>query len=427
MKYYSTNNPSNQVSFKEAVINSLPEDNGLYFPSHIPDLPSVVNELDTLSLQEVAFEVMKGYCGDDIPEAKLLEVLKDTFSFDIPLKKVEGGVFGLELFHGPTYAFKDVGARFLARCLSYFNESANDKLTILVATSGDTGGAVASGFYNVPGVNVVVLYPSGKVTHLQERQMTTLGGNIQAMEVNGDFDDCQTLVKQAFLDPDLKQRMNLSSANSINVARWIPQSIYQFVPFMKLPKKTEVVLSVPSGNYGNLTSAMLAKKMGLPIKRFIAASNANDVIPRYLESGRYAPKTTIPTISNAMDVSKPSNYVRLLELYSSDYDSIVEEVSGFSLDDDETSNIMKACFEVNNYLMDPHSTIAYAALKDDLKDGEIGIFLGTAHHCKFLETVNTSIGGEMEIPDFAKDLFKKEKQSKRMENAFPELKESLIG
>ena len=426
MKYYSTNNQSNQVSFKEAVINSLPADNGLYFPSQISDLQSVVNELDTLSLKEVAFEVMKDYCGEDIPEAKLLEILEDTFSFDIPLERVEEGIYCLELFHGPTFAFKDVGARFLARCLSYFNESARDEVTILVATSGDTGGAVASGFYNVPGVKVVVLYPSGKVTPLQERQMTTLGGNIQAMEVNGDFDDCQALVKQAFLDPDLKKRMNLSSANSINVARWIPQSIYQFVPFMKLPKASEVVLSVPSGNYGNLTSGMLARKMGLPIKRFIAASNANDVIPRYLKSGSYDPKDTIPTISNAMDVSKPSNYVRMLELYSSNYDSIVEEVSGFSLDDDETSNIMKACFEVNNYLMDPHSSIAYAALKEDLKDGETGVFLGTAHHCKFLETVNTSIGEKIEIPYFAQGLFKKEKYSQRMENDFAALKEVLI-
>ncbi len=427
MNYYSTHNQSNQVSFKEAVINSLPADNGLYFPSEIPDLGSVVDKLNELSLHEVAFEIMKGYCREDIPEAKLAEILEDTFAFDIPLRRVEEGIYCLELFHGPTYAFKDVGARFLARCLSYFNESTNDDVTILVATSGDTGGAVASGFYDVPGVNVVVLYPSGKVTPLQERQMTTLGGNIQALEVNGDFDDCQALVKQAFLDPDLKKRMNLSSANSINVARWIPQSIYQFVPFMKLPKESNVIISVPSGNYGNLTSAMLAKKMRLPIKRFIAASNANDVIPRYLKSGNYDPRDTISTISNAMDVSKPSNYVRMLELYGSDHASIVEEVSGFSLNDKETSKTIKDCYDANGYLMDPHSAIAYSALKNGLKDGETGIFLGTAHHCKFLETVNESIGEKKEIPYFAQGLFKKEKQSQRIENVFEELKEILLG
>ena len=426
MNYYSTNDRSNLVSFREAVINSLPVDNGLYFPSEIPDLKHIVDQMSELSLQEVAFEIMRYYCHGDIPENKLLEILEDTFSFDVPLKKVEERIYCLELFHGPTYAFKDVGARFLARCLSYFNESSSDEVTILVATSGDTGGAVASGFYNVPGVNVVVLYPSGKVTALQERQMTTLGGNIQAIEIKGDFDDCQALVKQAFLDTDLQQRMNLSSANSINVARWIPQSIYQFVPFMQVSKGRKVVLSVPSGNYGNLTSAMLAKKMGLPFSRFIAASNANDVIPRYLKSGDYNPKDTIATISNAMDVSKPSNYVRMLELYQSDYSSIIQEVSGFSLEDSETSETIKDCLEKNDYLMDPHSAIAYAALKEGLKEDETGVFLGTAHHCKFLPTVNNAIGSVVDVPDFALNLFEKEKHARQMDNSFEAFKELLI-
>lgn len=425
MKFYSTNDRNNATSFRNAVINSLPADNGLYFPSAIPSLPNgFVDSLKELQLTEVAFQVLKPFCSDDVPEDKLESIIQDTFIFDIPMRKVEKGIHCLELFHGPTMAFKDVGARFLARTLSYFQESENNETTILVATSGDTGGAVASGFYNQPGINVVILYPSGKVTPLQERQMTTLGGNIRALEVDGDFDDCQALVKQSFLDKELAGKMNLSSANSINIARWLPQSVYYYVPFMQLENAGNLTFSVPSGNYGNITSGMLAKRMGLPIKQFIAASNANDVVPRYLKSGNYAPKKTIATISNAMDVSKPSNFTRLQALHDDSFDSIIEETSGFSLDDAGTRQAIRACYESNGYIIDPHSAIAYQALKEA---GEEGVFLGTAHYCKFLEVVNESIGKKLELPHHTNSLFDKEKQSEKLGKEYMALREYLVG
>ncbi len=425
MKFFSTNNKSEKVSFREAVLKSLPDDNGLFFPEEIPALgDDFFNSVSTKTLTETAFCVLWPFCKADLPKNKLEEIIADTFVFDIPLKKVEDKISCLELFHGPTMAFKDVGARFLARTLSYFKESDNEETTILVATSGDTGGAVASGFYNQPGIKVVILYPKGKVTALQERQMTTLGGNIQALEVEGDFDDCQAMVKKAFLDKELKQH-NLSSANSINVARWLPQSVYYYVPFIERGIVNHLVFSVPSGNFGNITSGILAKKMGLPIKRFIASTNVNDVIPRYLISGNYDPKDTIPTISNAMDVSKPSNYSRLRTLYDDSFESIIKETSGFVMNDDETRNAIRHSSSQNNYLMDPHSAIAYEGLKNKLQEGEEGVFLGTAHYCKFLDVVNVATGAALSLPSNTSPLFEREKKAICISNSYQELKDYL--
>ncbi|MEO9871207.1 threonine synthase [Ekhidna sp.] len=427
MEFYSTKDRTNTASFREAVLNSLPGDTGLYFPTEIPKLQKeFLNTLGDKRLPDIALEVLKHFCKKDVPEDKLISILQDTFTFDIPLTQVGENTHCLELFHGPTMAFKDVGARFLARVMGFFKESENSETTILVATSGDTGGAVASGFYNQPGINVVILYPQSKVTALQEHQMTTLGGNIQAIKVNGDFDDCQALVKQAFLDKHLSSQMNLSSANSINIARWLPQSVYYYVPYINMGLEEQLVFSVPSGNYGNITSGILAKKMGLPIHRFIAASNANDVVPRYLIEGEYRPKETVPTISNAMDVSMPSNFTRLQTLYDNDIAAIRRDITGFSMDDEETKLAIKKCFERNEYIMDPHSAIGYQALQDSLKEGEKGVFLGTAHYCKFLPTMNDTLGTELSIPDVAQPLLEKEKIFIEMETNYEQFKEFLV-
>ena len=357
MKFYSTNKQSEAVSFKEAVIKSLPTDKGLYFPEEVPELDYLFLEtLDYYSLPEIGMEVLRQFTKEDIPEQKLNEILHEALDFEIPVKEVEKNIHTLELFHGPTYAFKDVGARFLARCLGYFNETENKEVTILVATSGDTGGAVASGFHNVPGVNVVILYPSGKVSDLQEKQLTTLGGNITALEVEGAFDACQAMVKQAFLDSDINSKLNLSSANSINIARWLPQSIYFFQAYKQLKDAKKLVVAVPSGNYGNITAGMLAKKMGLDIHRFIAASNANDTVPRYLKDGNYEVKPTVPTLSNAMDVSDPSNHPRMLELHEQNFKDIIKHTQGFTLNDQQTLEVMKSCYASNQYILDPHGS-----------------------------------------------------------------------
>lgn len=427
MKFYSTSQQSSPVSFREAVIKSLPDDQGLYFPEEIPELDFLFLEtMDHYSLPEIGAEVMRHFTKEDIPETKLLEILKDCLNFEIPVVEVEKNIHSLELFHGPTYAFKDVGARFLARCLGYFNESDSKEVTILVATSGDTGGAVASGFYEVPGVNVVILYPTGKVSPLQEKQLTTLGKNIKALELEGDFDDCQTMVKKAFLDKDLNEKLNLSSANSINIARWLPQSIYYFEAYKQLRKKKKVVFSVPSGNYGNITAGMLAKKMGLDIERFIAASNANDVVPRYLKSGNYEPKPTIQTLSNAMDIGNPSNHPRILELHEKEFKSIVKHVTGFSLNDEQTLKVMKACYESTKYLLDPHGAIAYEALKQNLSKKETGVFLETAHYSKFLSTVEQAIGQNVKLPDFVEGLMQKKKESIVIDNNYEAFKAFLV-
>lgn len=427
MRFYSTNRQSESVSFREAVIKSFPEDKGLYFPEEIPELDYLLlATLDHYSLADIGYEVMRQFCSEDIPNEKLQSIVQEVLNFDIPLVEVGKNIHSLELFHGPTYAFKDVGARFLARCLAYFNEASSQQVTILVATSGDTGGAVAAGFHNVPGVEVIILYPSGKVSPLQEKQLTTLGGNITALEVAGDFDDCQAMVKQAFLDPDINAKRNLSSANSINVARWMPQSMYYFAPYIQFGDTDKIVFSVPSGNYGNITSGMLAKAMGLPIKRFIAASNANDVIPRYLKSGNYQPEPTIPTISNAMDVGNPSNHPRMLELHDSEFKKIKKHVTGFSLNDSETKTVMKACKTENGYTLDPHGAIGYAALKNDLGRKEIGVFLETAHYSKFLPTVGDALEQAVEMPEFAAELMSKTKKATNMAADFQTFKAYLL-
>ena len=382
--------------------------------------------MDYYPVHDIGYEVLRHFCLEDIPEEKLKEIIQEAINFEMPVVEVEQSIHSLEMTHGPTYAFKDVGARFLARCLGYFNETAGDEVTILVATSGDTGGAVAAGFYNVPGVNVVILYPSGKVSDLQEKQLTTLGENIKTLEVKGNFDDCQTMVKQAFLDPDIAKSIKLSSANSISVARWLPQSIYYFWAYRQLKNKRKVVFSIPSGNYGNLTAGLLAYKMGLPISRFIAASNINDVVPVYLESGNYNPKDSIPTLSNAMDIGNPSNYVRMMELFDHDYKALKKVVSGYVLNDDETLKVIKDCYEKNDYILDPHGAIGYDALKKSLDKKETGVFVETAHYSKFLSTVNKALDQEIPFPYFVSDLMKKKKETTMIGNDFKELKEYLI-
>lgn len=427
MKFHSTNKTSPSVSFREAVLKSLPEDRGLYFPEEVPELDFLFLEtMDYYSISDIGYEVLRHYCNEDIPEEKLREILEDALDFEMPLVEVTDNIHCLEMTHGPTYAFKDVGARFLARCMGYFNESNNDEVTILVATSGDTGGAVAAGFYEVPGVNVVILYPTGKVSELQEKQLTTLGKNIRALEVNGNFDDCQAMVKQAFLDKEVNEKLTLSSANSISIARWLPQSIYYFWAYREAPKKKNLVMSVPSGNYGNLTAGLLAYKMGLPISRFIAASNVNDVVPRYLQSGNYEPKSTIHTLSNAMDIGDPSNYSRMLELFDHDHKEIARVISGYSLNDEQTLEVIKTCYEENDYILDPHGAIGYDALKKGLDKKETGIFIETAHYSKFLSTVNKALGKELPLPDFADDLMKKKKVAEKIAADYQELKALLL-
>ncbi len=428
MRFYSTNKTSPAVSFREAVIKSLPEDKGLYFPEEVPELDFLFLEtMDYYSKADIGYEVLRHYCSEDIPEAKLKEILEDALDFEIPLVGVEDNIYSLEMTHGPTYAFKDVGARFLARCLGYFNESNNDEVTILVATSGDTGGAVAAGFYDVPGVNVVILYPTGKVSDLQEKQLTTLGKNIRALEVNGNFDDCQTMVKKAFLDKDVNEKLNLSSANSISIARWLPQSIYYFWAYREAPKKKNLVVSVPSGNYGNLTAGLLAYKMGLQISRFIAASNVNDVVPRYLQSGDYEPKRTIHTLSNAMDIGDPSNYSRMQALFDGNHKEISKLISGYTLNDEQTLEVIKTCYEENEYILDPHGAIGYDALKKGLGKKETGVFIETAHYSKFLSTVNKALGKELPLPDFVSELMKKEKEAVQIAADYEEFKAVLLG
>lgn len=423
MKYFSTNRQSPAVDFKKGVIRSLPADNGLYFPEQIPHIADTLNQ-SGIGLHEIAFETLKPFCTPDIPVNRLQEIVEDVFSFDIPVVPVQERIHALELYHGPTYAFKDVGARFLARCLGFFNEGSDQEVTILVATSGDTGGAVAAGFHKVPGVKVVILYPSGKVSDLQEKQLTTLGENIQALEVNGTFDDCQQLVKEAFLDQELNQHLNLSSANSINIARWMPQSIYYSWACSQLRGHENLVFAIPSGNYGNLAAAMLAHRMGAPISRFIAASNANDVVPRYLVNGKYEPLPTVPTYSNAMDVGKPSNFPRMQELCQSDYHAMTQLVSGFTLDDHGTIEAMKACLAANQYLTDPHGAIGYQALVEGIRPSETGVFLETAHPCKFADVVQ-KVHPAYALPDFTTTLMRKEKVALPMNPSFEVFKDYL--
>ena len=431
MKYYSTNRNSAEVSLQEAVVKGLAPDKGLYMPECIEHLPGdFFDKIDTLSFQEIAFEVAKAFFGQDIEAEVLKGIVYDTLSFETPLVEVEKGIYSLELFHGPTLAFKDVGGRFMARLLAYFIKKQGQKdVKVLVATSGDTGSAVANGFLGVEGIHVYVLYPKGKVSKIQECQFTTLGQNITALEVDGTFDDCQALVKTAFLDEDLNKALNLTSANSINVARFLPQAFYYFNAYAQLKrqgKAENVVFCVPSGNFGNITAGLIAKAMGLPVKRFIAANNRNDIFYQYLKTGVYSPRASVQTIANAMDVGNPSNFARVLDLYKKSHKAITSEITGFTYNDAEISETVKNAFSSTGYLLDPHGACGYRALKEGLNADEIGVFLETAHPAKFQETVEKIIGKEVEIPAKLKAFMKGEKQSIEMENDFEKFKSLLL-
>jgi threonine synthase len=428
MQLYSTNNPSLKVELKEAVMQSLAKDKGLYMPEIIPVLDTeFIDHIENYSFQEIAFIVSKNLIGNYIPDADLKEIVYGAINFQAPVVMLDKKIGTLELWHGPSLAFKDFGARFMAALMSYFIKNENQHTTILVATSGDTGGAVAAGFYKTPGIDVIILYPSGKVSDLQEKQLTTLGENISAIEINGTFDDCQALVKEAFLDYELNEKYHLSSANSINIARLIPQSFYYFEAYKQVKKYgKEVVFSVPSGNFGNITAGLLAKKMGLPIKRFIAATNVNKIVPDYLATGNYTPKPSVATISNAMDVGSPSNFTRILALYDQDYEAIKKDIAGFWLDDVDTRTAMQQAFQKYNYMCDPHGAIGYQSLTN-LGDNELGIFLETAHPAKFLDTVEETLGQKIEIPEALSSLVEKEKQSTMMDTSLGSFKAFLLG
>lgn len=427
MQLYSTNNKNLKVSLKEAVMQSLAPDKGLYMPEAFPALDKkMIQGIESLSFQEIAYEVAHTIIGDDISSGDLKDIVYGAINFPAPVHLLSENIGSLELWHGPSLAFKDFGARFMAALMSYFIRNENKKLTILVATSGDTGGAVAAGFYDTPGIEVIILYPSGKVSDLQEKQLTTLGKNIKAIEINGTFDDCQALVKQAFLDDELNRKFNLSSANSINIARLIPQSFYYFEGYKQVVKYgKDIVFSVPSGNFGNLTAGLIAKKMGLPVKRFIAATNINKIVPDYLENGIYQPKPSQATISNAMDVGNPSNFVRILDLYHQDYKALSKDISGFWADDAETIEAMKDAYIRYGYICDPHGAIGYKSMQM-LTDNEFGIFLETAHPAKFLDTVNETLGMETDIPEALEILKHKQKRATFLENDYDGFKELLL-
>ena len=406
MELYSTNHKSPNADLRTAVLHSLPADNGLYMPTSIPELPQgFFDDIESLHFAGIARSVAQTLIGDDIEKGKLDKICDEAINFDAPVVEVDEGIYSLELFHGPTLAFKDFGARFMARLMAHFLEGNTRELNILVATSGDTGGAVANGFYNVPGINVTILYPSGKVSPLQEKQLTTLGGNISALEVAGSFDDCQALVKQAFLDDELNDQVMLSSANSINIARLIPQSFYYFHAYAQLKRlgnDLPVVISVPSGNFGNLTGGLIAKRMGLPIAKFVAATNANDTFPRFLESGHYEKKESVATISNAMDVGNPSNFSRIFALYEGDVSAIKNDIYSQNYDDDTTKKAIQRVFESTGYILDPHGAVGFLGLSSymEYQSGPCtGVFLETAHPSKFIEVVEAVLDQAVAIPD----------------------------
>jgi threonine synthase len=415
MNYYSLNKQAPNTSFKDAVIKGLAPDKGLYFPESITPLPKhFFDNIDNLSHSEIAFEAIKQFVLPEIPENVLKTIVEETLSFDFPVVKLNENISTLELFHGPTMAFKDVGARFMARCLGYFNQNNDKEVTVLVATSGDTGGAVANGFLGVKGVNVVILYPSGKVSDIQEMQLTTLGKNIKALEVNGTFDDCQDMVKTAFLDESLTSKMQLTSANSINVARWLPQLFYFMFAYKQLHKKyDDIVFSIPSGNFGNICAGMMAQQLGLPINHFVASNNANNVVTRYLISQLYEPKPSVQTISNAMDVGAPSNFIRIKEIYKNDFELLKENVSSYSFSDDETKAAMLEIYNNFNYVADPHGAVGYLGCKSHLQVNPKAhcVFLETAHPTKFLDVVEDVIKKEQLLPAQIQSVMGKQKES----------------
>jgi len=430
MKFYSTNNPDLKVDLKQAVTQGLAPDNGLYMPEKIPVLPKAF--FDTIakkSFQEIAFDVADNLIGEDVPKAELRRIVEHTIQFDAPLVELGNNIYALELFHGPTLAFKDFGARFMSQLLGYFAKQQEKEIIILVATSGDTGSAVANGFLGVAGTKVVVLYPSGKVSEIQEKQFTTLGKNVTALEVDGTFDDCQNLVKQAFLDRDLRQKYFLTSANSINIARLIPQSFYYFYGYSRIPDKgNPVIFSVPSGNFGNLTGGLLAKRMGLPIDKFVASTNINDVVPRYLSSKSFNPGLSKQTISNAMDVGNPSNFVRMLDLFQGDFERLSREIAGYAFTDSETETAMQEVFSRNKYIMDPHGAVAYLGLKEFLKSRKTaatGIFLETAHPAKFKEVVDETLQVLVPIPTELQKFLQHPKKSISLSSEYQVFKDFL--
>tara|TARA_R110002095_G_scaffold157287_1_gene136509 strand:- start:1770 stop:3134 length:1365 start_codon:yes stop_codon:yes gene_type:complete len=413
MNYYSLNKKAPNASFKDAVIKGLAPDKGLYFPESITPLPkSFFDNIDNLSYSEIAFEAIKQFVSPEIPEDILKTIVEETLSFDFPVVNLNESISTLELFHGPTMAFKDVGARFMARCLGYFNKDNTNEVTVLVATSGDTGGAVANGFLGVKGVNVVILYPSGKVSDIQEMQLTTLGQNIKALEVNGTFDDCQAMVKNAFLDETLTSQMQLTSANSINVARWLPQLFYFMFAYKQLHNQhDDIVFSVPSGNFGNVCAGMMAQQLGLPITHFVASNNANNVVTRYLTSQLYEPKPSVQTISNAMDVGAPSNFIRIQEIYKNKFETLNSNLSSYSFTDDETKEAMLEIYNNFNYVADPHGAVGYLGCKAFLKENPKThcIFLETAHPTKFLDVVEEVIKEKQPLPEQIQAVMGKDK------------------
>lgn len=440
MMYYSTNGRAPQATLREAVERGLAPDRGLYMPDHIQQLPaSFFDRIDQLTFQEMSFEVARAFFGGDVDDASLKRIVTDTLAFETPLRRVEEGIYSLELFHGPTLAFKDVGARFMARLLQYFihkdregRPMAGGEVNVLVATSGDTGSAVANGFLGVDGIHVYVLYPKGKVSRIQESQFTTLGRNITALEVDGVFDDCQVLVKNAFMDGELNAHMTLTSANSINVARFLPQAFYYFNAYAQLKRVAAVadpsnlVVCVPSGNFGNITAGLFAKRMGLPVKRFVAANNANDIFYNYLQTGKYCPQPSKQTLANAMDVGDPSNFVRILDLYANQWADIKADISGATYTDDRIREAMRQCYEATGYVLDPHGACGWRALKELLQPGEVGVFLETAHPAKFKEKVDDILGTDIAIPERLQAFMRGKKQSVEMANDFDAFKSFLM-
>lgn len=431
MKFYSTNSQAPVATLEKAVVKGLAEDKGLYMPERIKALPKeFFDNIANLSFQEIAYTVADAFFGEDVPAEDLKAIVYDTLAFDCPCVKVTDTIYSLELFHGPTLAFKDVGARFMARLLQYFlKKEGKGEVNVLVATSGDTGSAVANGFLGVDGIRVYVLYPKGKVSPIQECQFTTLGQNITAVEVDGVFDDCQALVKNAFMDEDLNAHMKLTSANSINVARFLPQAFYYFYAYTQMKKKglaDQLVVCVPSGNFGNICSALFGKKMGLPIKRFIAANNANDIFFKYLQTGQYEPKPSVQTIANAMDVGDPSNFARIYDLYGKSHSAITADISGATYTDEQIAETIKEVKAETGYTCDPHGACGYRALKEGLKQGEVGVFLETAHPAKFKDTVDKILGESIDIPAKLKAFMQGQKQSISMSKDFNDFKQFLL-
>ena len=421
MIYKSLNKKSKPAKFEEAVVQGIAPDRGLYFPEKIHRLPaSFFNDIETKTIPEIAFQAIAPFLEGSIPENELKKIITETLDFDFPIISINNQIATLELFQGPTLAFKDVGARFMARCLGYFNQNnTTQKVTVLVATSGDTGGAVAHGFLGVPGIEVVILYPKGKVSKVQEQQLTTLGQNITALEVDGVFDDCQDMVKTAFLDEEITKQKQLTSANSINIARWLPQMFYYFIAYKKLKKLNKpLVISVPSGNFGNICAGLMAREIGLPIDHFVASTNINDVVPDYLKTGIYKPIKSTPTISNAMDVGDPSNFIRILKIFGDDFENLKQTLSGYRFTDNQTRKALKEIHQISGYVADPHGAVGYLGLKEYLKDhpGKYGIFLETAHPVKFLDTVEETLDIKVEIPNRLKETLTKTKDSIEIKN-----------